>query len=250
MRIIVALILRDMRTRFGRSYLSYIIAIGWPLTHMTVIMGGYLLANRIAPMGDDPGIFISTGGAPYILCLYPARFTAFAIVQNKSLLQFSILSPISIIFARAVLEILSACVVFILFFGILSLADMATMPFDMYRAAGAIALTICLGVSFGTVGVILCAISPIVGILCVVFTMILLYLTSGVFLPLAFYSETVKAIMWYNPLFHVVGLLRSAYYSSYGLEEFSFAYVFFVSNILLCIGLLGERFLRGKILSA
>ncbi|MDR3712695.1 MAG: hypothetical protein P4L51_07765 [Puia sp.] len=246
-RIFVASMLRDIRTRFGRSYLSYIVAIGWPLTHMLLMLGAYMLANRLAPLGDDPGIFIATGIAPYIFCLYPARFTAMAVLQNKPLLQFPILKPIYLIFSRAALEILSACIVFSIFIGILSLADMAIMPIDIYEAATAIALTIYLGVSIGIFGVILCSLSPMIGILFVAFFILGLYMASGVFLPLSFYSETTKEIMAYNPLFHVVGLLRSAYYNSYGFENFSAFYVFFVANIFLCLGLLAERFLRGKI---
>ncbi|MGO9430501.1 MAG: hypothetical protein ACLP0Q_16800, partial [Rhodoblastus sp.] len=92
-RIIVASILRDMRTRYGRSYFAYLIAIGWPLTHMLVMLVAYTLSNRIAPIGDDPSIFIATGVAPYILCLYPARFTAMTVAQNRSLLQFPIFKP-------------------------------------------------------------------------------------------------------------------------------------------------------------
>ena len=248
-RIFVASILRDIRTRFGRSYLSYIVSIGWPLAHMLIMLGAYMLANRLAPLGDDPGIFIATGIVPYIFCLYPARFTATAVLQNKPLLQFPILKPIYLIFSRVALEILSACVVFSIFIGILSVANMAVMPIDIYEAAAAIALTIYLGISIGIFGVTLCALSPLIGVLFVAFSILGLYLTSGVLLPLSFYSESAKDIMAYNPLFHIVGLLRSAYYNSYGFENFSAFYVFFVANIFLCLGLLSERFLRGKIIA-
>ena len=119
-RILLASMLRDMRTRFGRSYISFVISIAQPLFHLGIMFGIYVLTHRLAPIGDDPAIFAFTGLTPYILCLYPARFTAMAILQNKPLLQFSVISPIHLIVSRAILECLSAVVVFIIFLVILA----------------------------------------------------------------------------------------------------------------------------------
>lgn len=51
----------------------------------------------------------------------------------------------------------------------------------------------------------------------------------------------------YNPLFHCVEWMRSAYYGidSFYLDKF---YVIGTATLFLCIGLLGERLLRGRIL--
>jgi capsular polysaccharide transport system permease protein len=247
-RIIVASILRDMRTRFGRSYIAYLIAIGWPLSHMSAILVAYIFSNRIAPIGDDPSIFIATGAAPYVLCLYPARFTAMSITQNRPLLNFPIFRPIHLIISRALLEILSAFVVFIVFVGILALAGMTVMPIDIHQACRTIALIIYFGISVGVFGVVMCSFSTIVGIIVIVLSFVGLYLTSGALVPASFFSETTRSIFWYNPMYHLVGLLRSAFFTNYVLEEYSFFYVLFVSNVLLFLGLLGERMLRGKIL--
>lgn len=53
----------------------------------------------------------------------------------------------------------------------------------------------------------------------------------------------------YNPLFQIVEWLRSAYYTSYDPYLVDKAYVIEVASISLVLGLLGERFLRGKFLS-
>ena len=53
-RIIGALILRDMKTRFGRSLVGYLIAIAWPLSHMLLIMSGQFVAasrSRVYVLG-------------------------------------------------------------------------------------------------------------------------------------------------------------------------------------------------------
>ncbi len=68
----------------------------------------YILGHKVAPIGDDPAVFAFTGLVPYIMCLYPARFTAMTVMQNKPLLNFTVVKPIHLVVARAILESLTA----------------------------------------------------------------------------------------------------------------------------------------------
>lgn len=43
--VIYALMVRDMRTRFGRSYLGYLVARTWPLVHLGGIVVGMTYAK-------------------------------------------------------------------------------------------------------------------------------------------------------------------------------------------------------------
>lgn len=53
----------------------------------------------------------------------------------------------------------------------------------------------------------------------------------------------------YNPLFQIVEWLRSAYYTNYDSYMVDKVYVIEVASISLALGMLGERFLRGKFFS-
>lgn len=247
-RIVLAFMLRDMRTRFGRSYISYLVSIGWPLSHLLMMYGAYVLTHQLAPIGDDPSIFAFTGLAPYILCLYPARFTALAVIQNKPLLLFPVVAPLQLIFARVLLESLSAIAVFLLFFAGLVAFGAAEPPPDLYSSSLVIAATIYFSLALGVFGVILCSFHMLGGILFVVFFVLGLYLTSGAIMPLELVPQTIKDALWYNPLFQAVAMLRSAYYGGVGADTYSLSYIVLAGSAFLLLGLAGERLVRGRFL--
>ncbi len=248
-RIVLAFMLRDMRTRFGRSYVSYLLSIGWPLVHLLVMFIAYLLTHKIAPIGDDPSVFAATGLAPYILALYPARFTAMAAFQNKQLLLFPIVSPFQLILARAILEAISAFFVFIIFFFGLVLMGLAEPPPDVYLASVVIVATIYFSIGLGVFGVVLCSFHFLIGILTIIFFVIGLYLASGAIIPMSLVPPAIKNILWYNPLYQAVGLLRSAYFGGFNADTYSVSYIVLVASGLLMLGLGGERLVRGRFLT-
>lgn len=239
-----------MRTRFGRSYYSYVLAILWPLSHISIICGAYFMTSRYVPIGDDPAIFAVTGVVPFIFCLYPARFMAMTIMQSRQLLQFSIIKPLHLIFARSVLEALSAATVFFVFATMLTIGNIDIMPENIYRAALVVAATILLGLGMGAFGVILGLTHPIVGVVTVVLIISLLYMTSGAFVSYNLFPENVREIVWFNPLYHCVSILRSSYYEGFDADDCNIYYVFFVSGVFWFIYLLGDRIFRGKLLTS
>ena len=110
-RIIGAVLIQDMRSRFGHSHIGYLIAIAWPLSHIGDDYARLLAQDTIAPVGDSPTMFVGTGVVPYILCLYPARLLAMAIPQNRQLLNIPVIRPFHLIFSRCILETLNAVIV-------------------------------------------------------------------------------------------------------------------------------------------
>ena len=50
--------------------------------------------------------------------------------------------------------------------------------------------------------------------------------------------EPFRSILWYNPLVHVVGLVRSGFYSNYSPDDISVLYVLGISGGSLLVGLL------------
>lgn len=245
--VLVACILRDMKTRFGGSYHNYIIAVLWPTVHMGVLLTAYVFAHSVAPMGSEPAVFAATGILPYILCLYPARFMTASVSQNKSLLQFPHVKPIDIIIGRAVLETFNACVATLIFFFGLYVAGVDVWPVDVQAAAAAIGATVSLGLSIGMLNVVLFSLFGVGAVYGAVFLTTGLYLTSGAFFPLEYVPPAFLQIDLFNPLLHCVEWLRFAFYDTEPLY-LSRSYVICVAAGFLALGLLGERLLRGKII--
>ena len=140
------------------NYWGYLIAIGWPLSHLLVIVIGFTAINRFVFPGSESEIFISTGASPYILCLYPARMIAMVLIQNRSLLNFPLIQPIDIFIARAMLEVLNASVVTIVFCLGLCALDIDPTPVDVPRAPLAVAAAIFFGTALGLFSVVVVAV--------------------------------------------------------------------------------------------
>jgi capsular polysaccharide transport system permease protein len=247
MRVIYALILRDMRTRFGRSFLGYVIAIAFPLTHLLVLTASHVAIKQIAPVGTDHALFIATGILPYILCFYPARMIMLCIVQNHPLLAFPIVKPLDVMLARATLEVVLAFTVTIIYLLILLMGDVEIIPLDSVEATTAILSTIFLGVAIGMLSALLYKLAR--GWLAIqIGIMILLFASCGAFFVPTALSEEIRNILWYNPLLHSVEWLRLAYYEGYGEEMLSRQYLISVAVVLFFISLLGEKAIRGRIM--
>jgi capsular polysaccharide transport system permease protein len=248
-RIIGAVLIQDMRSRFGHSHLGYLIQIAWPLTHLCVITAVYLFRTSIAPVGDSPTLFIATGGIPYILCLYPARLMAMSIPQNRQLLNIPIIRPLHLMISRSILETLNALIVMSIFMSAIYLFDVDVFPMEPTEAAAAIGAAVFLGVGIGFFNVVMCALVGPYFLIVFIFSMIVLYAFSGVYLPATAMPASIRAFADYNPILHLVEWLRSAYYTSYDSDQINRALIFWVGGICLSLGLIGERFLRGKFTS-
>jgi capsular polysaccharide transport system permease protein len=247
-RIITALMLRDMRTRFGRNYVNYLLAIAWPLSHLTGIVVGFIAVNRILPFGTDSLIFVSSGALPYVLCLYPARLSGIGMLQNRPVLQLPIVRPLHMILARVLLEALSAAVVCTVFCCALWLLGGDVLPERPHLALEAIYASIFFGSSLGVTMMISAALFGVFGYLFFILAMIVLYLTSGVYVPITTTNETLLWLLSYNPIYHLVHWMRSAFYETHEGIEVSRGYILLLSAGLLAFGLAGERAFRGKIL--
>lgn len=249
LRVIGALILRDMRTRFGRTFFGYAISVLWPLTHLLVVMSIYLVIRRFFPLGTSPAVFLGTGILPYILCLYPARMITMSVAQNQPLLYFPVVKSLDVILARGILEIVTAFWVVAIFCFILIVFGVDVMPVYPHEALLAIFATIYLGFAIGFAGAVFFKVIR-AWMVVVIVTLIVMYVTSGAFILPSVLPPKVQYWMSWNPLFHSVEWLRSAYYDGYGSNILDRGYLLGFATVNLFIGLVAERAIRGIVLKA
>lgn len=249
-RLVGVVLLQDMRTRYGgRNHLGYLVGIALPMLHMSVLTGFYYVRTLIAPVGDSAALFAATGVAPYLLCLYPARQMCGAISDNRQLLNIPLLQPLHLMMSRAILELLSAIVALLLFMGFLEILDTNLWPEDPLEAAQAIGAAIFMGVGLGFFNLVMTALLGPFYQMAFTFLIIGLYITAGVYFPVWSMPEEVRDYAFYNPILQLVEWLRAAYYTSYEPDRINHALVIGVGAAALMLGLMGERFLRGKFLS-
>src|SRR5262245_48251372 len=116
LRVIGALVLRDTRTRYGRSQLGYLWAIAEPLTYVAFMAALFAGLGRHPPFGSDNALFFASGILPFTLFAALSRSVSGAIEANRALLTYPIVKPIDALLARATLECATAIVVMIIMF--------------------------------------------------------------------------------------------------------------------------------------
>lgn len=213
-RVLKALILRDIRTRFFGNGLGYIVAILWPLTHIVALLLIFYFSGRIAPYGDSIYLFFASALIPSLGFRYMSRFIIFSVGQNRPLTAFPLVKYMDIILARGILEAAALCCVAALMALILFFLGEPVMPENPIGAAEAFLATLLIGLGFGAFcGVIAIKLPGI--ILPVILIHVVVYLTSGIIFVPAALPEQILDIIYWNPVLHAVEWMRESYYIGY-----------------------------------
>jgi capsular polysaccharide transport system permease protein len=247
-RILVALMLHDLKSRFGGNQFGFLaMAVGWPLSHILVLLLIYAGVGRTAPYGDSVALWFATGVVPFMAFQYMSRFIMLGIVTNRQLLSFPVVKVTDLLFARAIVEVLNAGLIVLIVFAIFGALGIDFMPRDVVQASLALLAMMFLGVGFGVVNAIIAAAFPLWIMGSILFTVIL-WLGSGVaFVPDAL-PEAFRRPLSYLPPLHGVEWMRSAYYEGYGADILDKTYLIAFSMVTLFVGLALERLMRGKML--
>lgn len=247
-RVLLALMLRDIRTRFPGGYWGFLAMILWPLSHSFILLVIYTYAGRAVPYGESGMLWFATGTVPFIAWQYMARFTMLGIIMNRPLMTFPVVKATDILFARALLEVLNAAIVIILTMIILAIMGVDFMPLNTVQACSALGAAMLLGFGFGISNAIIAAAFP-GWILGYVLLQICMWISSGVmFVPDAL-PAVARYWLSFNPLLHIVAWMRSAYYDGYGATILDKPYVMGWAIGSLFFGLGLERLIRGKMMS-
>jgi capsular polysaccharide transport system permease protein len=247
-RVLYALILRNIRTKFFGHGIGSLVAVGWPLTHIIIIVILYGFLGRAAPFGDSTALFTATGVVHFQTFSYLSRFMMISVIRNRPLLAFPEVRILDVLLASAVLEILSACCVAIVFLVLAWFSGIDPMPRDIVEAVYAFGAAILLGLGFGLLnGVIALAVPMwLTGYSLVI---ILFWVSAGiVFVPDAL-PEPFRNALAYLPVLQVIEWMRSAYYEGYGTLVLDRWYVIEVGMWTVFLGLLLERAMRGHLLA-
>ena len=246
-RIIVALMLHDVRTRAGGTAFGFIaMGVMWPLSHILLLILLNSALGRTAPYGDSAALWYAVGVVPFMAFQYMSRFMSLGVVLNRPLLAFSVVKITDILFSRALVELLNAGLVTLIVMLILWVSGVVFMPRDPVQASLAMLAMMLLGLGFGVINAIIAAAVPfwVTGYaLC----MLLFWISSGIlFVPDAL-PEAVRVPLSYLPWLQGVEWMRSAYYDGYGNGILDKSYLTWFGIATVCLGLVLERLVRGKI---
>ncbi len=214
LRVLFALVVRETGTRFGRSYGGYIWAIAEPLGGIVLLTVAFGLALRRPPLGTNFALFYATGVVPFMVYSNIVRSVTAAVSSNRGLLRYPVVTALDAVFAKLVLEILTTLVIGVLLFGGIILVFAPDIRLDPAAIALSVSLAALLGLGLGTLNCVLFGFFPTWQNFWKVLTRPL-FIMSAMFYLFESLPVRVQNVLWYNPLVHVVGLMRSGFYGTY-----------------------------------
>lgn len=236
MRAIRALIWREVGISAGRVPGGYLWAIAEPAAGIFLLAFLFSFAFQTPPLGESFPLFYATGLVPFLFYSEVTARVAQAVPFNGPLLIYPELSAYDAILARFLLNAATFLLVGAMIFGALALAvvpDMVLRPLPLMAGYGA-AAALALGV--GTFNGALIARWPVWRSVWSILNRPL-YLVSCIFFDFTSVPEPYAAVLWWNPLIHVIGAVRLAAYPAHPAPYVSVAYVLVVSAVLCGVGL-------------
>jgi capsular polysaccharide transport system permease protein len=243
LRVVGALILRDTRTRYGRSALGYLWAIAEPLSYVAFMAALFSSLGRHPPFGSDTALFFASGILPFTLFATLSRSVSGAIEANRALLTYPIVKPVDAFFARGTLEFATSIVVMLVMFGGIAFLHGVDAPVHLDSIAAAVFGLALLGFGVGMTNAVIEQVFPTWREIYSVLTRPLM-LVSAVFFTLDSLPTGARDILAYVPITHGVELFRTGYYSGYRSSVLDVAYLYEIGLAMCVLGLAGERTLR------
>ncbi|MCE4222676.1 ABC transporter [Methylobacterium sp. C25] len=239
LRVISALMLRDMRTRFFGSYWGYVAQVLWPVAHMFIISGALVFRKVPAPFGDSVMIFAASGAVPALAFQYIAREMMKGILLNRPLIYYPQVKAFDVMISRATIEIIGSLMGVIIIFVLLLCLGINPIPENIPTAISGYLCAVCLGIGIGTVNCAIVQFFPgwLLGFIGI---NILLYISAGVFFLATDFPSQIYGVMKWNPILQLVEWVRLGYDPSLPIE-IDYIYMFMWVFGSLTFGLLLER---------
>ncbi len=237
-RVVHALFLRELKTRFGKYRLGYFWALLEPLAQLLILVFIFgVLMNRAKP-DISFLVFLVCGIVPWFVFSKITSRSIAAIESNKGLFSYRPVHPIDALLSRACLEMLIYFWVYMFLMGVLYLKGefftFIDFPKVMLVFASVFILSVGIGLIFMVIGHAFPEAQkwlPIVNRP--------LYFLSGVMFPLSLIPMEYHKWLDWNPLVHAFELLRKTVSPGYhALPSMSLAYLLVCSVCVFAFGLI------------
>jgi capsular polysaccharide transport system permease protein len=236
-RSIGALVLRDIRSRYGESRLGFFWSLMEPFLHIGVlaVVFQFTMHGR-PPLGDNFFFFYFTGVMPYLLISHLIMHVGHAVKAQRQLMQIPTVSPVDVVVGKFIIENFTSAVIFLIFLGLFAVFGVDPLPVSLPHVFLAFFLTSMLGFGLG----MFCAalfelgamVEHVVGLIVRV-----LYFASGIFYVPAAMPVSVRDIIAYNPFLHIIDCMRVGFFRSYAPEWMDIGYAAKCSLFALLVGM-------------
>ncbi len=196
---------------------------------------GFSLLVRTPPLGTSFLLFFATGILVFSVYSNSANAVGRCINFSRALLFYPAVTWVDAVLARFILSALTdTFVMTILLVGLVMVIDTRTV-LDIVPMIQAVSLAALLGLG---VGLINCVLFGLFDIWMQIWSILTrpLFIISGILFLYESLPPFLQEILWYNPLMHIAGLMRSGFYGNYEPGYVSISYVLAVSITCLFLG--------------
>ncbi len=236
-RVVSALLIREMSTRFGSKPGGYLWALLDPLAHVAFLSLIFKAVAHTPPLGVSFPLFFATGYIGFQFYQASAGYLNTAVNSNRSLLNYPNVAPIDTVSARYLLQLITTSVVgfCILLPLVASIRIQTSIDYLQLLEAVAIASTLALGAGFANN--VLFLMYPLYEKVFGIVTRPL-FLVSGIFYLPDSLPSTARDLILYNPLAHIVMKFRMGFYPQYKAPGYDGGYVWALVVSVLFGGIL------------
>ncbi|MEX1213601.1 ABC transporter permease [Saccharospirillum sp.] len=249
--VIFALLVRELKTRFGRWRLGYVWAVLEPMMMIIILALVMTYLRGREPWFNIPvPVFIGIGFLLYNFWQSLAMRAAGAISSNDGLFGYRQVKPYDTVFARAILE--TIIVVFVAAI-LVWLADwffnLGVAIYDPLRAMLVFILLVGFSYGLGLIIAVFGALQPEFAKVIPMVSRPMLFI-SGVMFPLAVVPENLQPYLLWNPLLHAIEQMRFSLYPQYPAEKTSLMFLAGSALVTLAAGHIVYQAKRHKLIAS
>ena len=209
-RIIKALIFREIITRYGRKNLGFLWLFVEPVIFTIGVSALWFLVKGVVSEQITPFAFALTGYSTVLLWRNSANRCVLAVEPNQALMYHRNVNLIDVFLSRLILEIIGVTISFSLLFLVFLFLEQIYLPVDLMKVVFAWFLLIWFAI---VLGLFVGCLSELFSFFDKVWhpTTYILFPLSGALFFVSWLPTNMQEIILYIPIVHMVELLREGF---------------------------------------
>ncbi len=245
-RIIWALIMRELSTRYGRDDLGFVWVLAEPLIFATAVASLWSVIRPPFEYGIRVVPFTITGYMPLILVRQTTGFVVNSVRVNHALLYHRHITPLHLFISRFLVEMIGISFAYILLVVTLNFLGIMPLPKDVLVLIGGWFLLAWVAFGMALIMGALAEIFEFVERFVQVLTYILIPL-SGAFFMASALPPTYRRLAQIFPFIHCFEIMRGAYFGEFLKTYYSAPYAMAWAGGMTVVGLLLVQFVRERV---
>jgi ABC-type polysaccharide/polyol phosphate export permease len=246
-RVVYALMLREIRTRFGHTRLGYAWALFEPLSHLLTLGSVFSLLNHAPPpVGDSLYLYYLTGLLPYLMFSHVSHEVMATLQASGGLLQLPAVKRTDALASRALLQLATEVGVGLITFTGVAVIGLGDMFADPLTCVGAVLLVFLFATGVGAINLVVQTAFPSYDTFYNSLIR-LMYFGSGIYYSPIMMPDWVRDILTWNPMLQGIEMFRSGFFKQYDPHWLDVGYLGEVAVGALLVGLCLERATRRKL---